>query len=199
MTELMTDPQRKYLVEVLLKDKKMLSVNRAKWTAEALAPGFTKKQASEQITKLKSLPWLSKAEKATLSTVVADVQQAEQVFKGEQGFYRGGSGKVYSYLMTNKGYKMWRMLTEKSAYNWDKATGKYVVTKKGSYVKVYSGSAKKDIETGGKKLTMEEVVAHGSLMGYCLCCGRTLTDPTSVANKIGPVCAEKYSGMLVFA
>ena len=34
--------------------------------------------------------------------------------------------------------------------------------------------------------------AHGHQTGDCSCCGRTLTDPSSVANGIGPICAGKF-------
>jgi hypothetical protein len=35
-------------------------------------------------------------------------------------------------------------------------------------------------------------VAYGKEYGRCSCCGRTLTDPESIARGIGPICAEHY-------
>jgi hypothetical protein len=35
-------------------------------------------------------------------------------------------------------------------------------------------------------------VAFGQKYGKCGVCGKTLTDPESIAKKIGPVCAKKY-------
>lgn len=35
-------------------------------------------------------------------------------------------------------------------------------------------------------------VAYGRETGVCACCGRTLTDPESVAAGIGPICAGKW-------
>jgi hypothetical protein len=35
-------------------------------------------------------------------------------------------------------------------------------------------------------------VAYGQKFGKCGVCGKTLTDPVSIAKKIGPVCAKKY-------
>lgn len=32
----------------------------------------------------------------------------------------------------------------------------------------------------------------GKATGRCCCCGRELTDPESIANGIGPICAEKW-------
>lgn len=34
--------------------------------------------------------------------------------------------------------------------------------------------------------------AFGKETGRCACCGRELTDPVSIANSIGPICAERY-------
>ncbi|UFW91072.1 DUF6011 domain-containing protein [Bradyrhizobium barranii] len=35
-------------------------------------------------------------------------------------------------------------------------------------------------------------VAYGRRTGSCACCGRALTDPSSIERGIGPVCAENY-------
>jgi hypothetical protein len=35
-------------------------------------------------------------------------------------------------------------------------------------------------------------VAYGRLTGSCSCCGRTLSDPASVALGIGPICADRW-------
>jgi hypothetical protein len=37
-----------------------------------------------------------------------------------------------------------------------------------------------------------QATMHGKLTGSCSCCGRELTDPVSVANGIGPICARKW-------
>lgn len=34
--------------------------------------------------------------------------------------------------------------------------------------------------------------AFGQETGRCSCCGRELTDPDSIANSIGPICAGRY-------
>jgi hypothetical protein len=33
---------------------------------------------------------------------------------------------------------------------------------------------------------------YGKATGQCSCCGRQLTDPASIENGIGPICAEKW-------
>ena len=35
-------------------------------------------------------------------------------------------------------------------------------------------------------------VAYGRETGICSCCGRTLTDPESIARGIGPICADNW-------
>lgn len=35
-------------------------------------------------------------------------------------------------------------------------------------------------------------VRFGRVTGSCSCCGRTLTDPDSIARGIGPICAERW-------
>jgi len=42
------------------------------------------------------------------------------------------------------------------------------------------------------KLTLERAKALGHLYGRCIICGKTLTDETSIANGIGPVCAKRF-------
>ena len=39
---------------------------------------------------------------------------------------------------------------------------------------------------------VEAAIQYGRSTGTCSCCGRTLTDPESVAAGIGPVCASKF-------
>lgn len=41
---------------------------------------------------------------------------------------------------------------------------------------------------GAKPMSMEQAAAQGKMMGFCIRCGATLTDPESVAAGIGPVC-----------
>jgi hypothetical protein len=33
---------------------------------------------------------------------------------------------------------------------------------------------------------------YGKRTGTCCCCGRELTDPVSIANGIGPICASNW-------
>lgn len=42
------------------------------------------------------------------------------------------------------------------------------------------------------KLSLDEAKAFGALYGTCCNCGRTLTDETSIAAGIGPICAQGF-------
>lgn len=48
------------------------------------------------------------------------------------------------------------------------------------------------LNNGATKLSTSEVTSLGKQFGVCMCCARLLSDPTSVANGIGPVCAKRY-------
>jgi histidine ammonia-lyase len=41
-------------------------------------------------------------------------------------------------------------------------------------------------------IVREAAAAYGKATGTCSCCGRELTDPVSIANGIGPICADKW-------
>jgi len=42
------------------------------------------------------------------------------------------------------------------------------------------------------KMPGDAILKHGKESGQCACCGRPLTDPTSLARGVGPVCAERW-------
>lgn len=42
------------------------------------------------------------------------------------------------------------------------------------------------------RLTLEEAAAFGKLYGVCCACGRDLTDETSIARGIGPICGGRF-------
>jgi hypothetical protein len=42
-------------------------------------------------------------------------------------------------------------------------------------------------------LTLELAQAYGRRTGTCCCCRRKLTNPVSIANGIGPICAQRFS------
>lgn len=50
-----------------------------------------------------------------------------------------------------------------------------------------------DVRARGRRVTVDEARKYGLESGWCLVCGLELTDPTSKARGIGPVC-EKTQG-----
>lgn len=64
--------------------------------------------------------------------------------------------------------------------------GKYLATREAEA----AGIVERVAETMRDPLAL--AIAYGKRTGNCSCCGRKLSDPTSVAMGIGPVCAEKY-------
>lgn len=81
----------------------------------------------------------------------------------------------------------------------------YVKTESGTYLgKIvgdkFSPSRDATANTTGSLLKIAEdpievAKAYGKLTGRCSCCGRELTDPTSIELGIGPVCVEKWFGV----
>jgi hypothetical protein len=47
--------------------------------------------------------------------------------------------------------------------------------------------------TEADRITLDDAKAFGHLHGFCIKCGKPLTDPTSVANGIGPVCIKAFT------
>lgn len=59
-------------------------------------------------------------------------------------------------------------------------------TGKGKFA--YLGLAAKHLPKAARLMTLEEAKKFGRLYGFCVKCGRTLTDEQSIADGIGPVC-----------
>lgn len=55
----------------------------------------------------------------------------------------------------------------------------------------YLGLAAKHLPTSAAKMPLEKAQEFGRIYGFCVKCGRTLTDEESIAAGIGPVCAGK--------
>lgn len=82
----------------------------------------------------------------------------------------------------------------------------YVTTKPKGGEKVYLGKIMNGKFMGSFACTSDQqdeiikvasdpkaaAVAYGKEFGQCSCCGRVLSDPVSVANGIGPICADKF-------
>jgi hypothetical protein len=42
------------------------------------------------------------------------------------------------------------------------------------------------------RMTKEQAAAYGRRTGVCMICSRTLTDPKSIAQGIGPICIKGF-------
>lgn len=131
-------------------------------TIEAALEGLTKQMASQFID------WLLRQPK----TVSEAPKPAAEI---EEGFYRldgviyevrtsKSSGKLYAVAITFDGERVRR----------EYAPG--IVRKL----------------TPEHELTLDDAQAIGKLWGFCCICGRMLTNPESIENGIGPICAEKF-------
>lgn len=168
--ELATDRQIKYLTD-LFNGRDIDEAARTKGLLLIQTNSFTKKNASEAIG------WLLKHPKKSVQTSPAPAEETPKVVDGE-GFYQGANAAIYSFLFNPQANrKLWRRFVQLGS--------------KWKYVKVNPVVAKMNVEQGGHKLTQEEAAAFGKTHGFCVCCGRLLTDPESVAAGIGPVCAKK--------
>lgn len=122
------------------------------------------------------------------------------------------AGIVYYWDVTGKdGFPTLRRLTKVTQYNgvvkgsWKKVfapygspkvsatytpfAGKgYTKTEITKTVSVPKAFAQALLESGAQPMSMEQAAAQGKMMGFCIRCGATLTDPESVAAGIGPVC-----------
>lgn len=88
-----------------------------------------------------------------------------------EGIWRNTSGQLIEVYKTRKGF-----LVAKSI---DETTGE----------KTYLG--KQGLTNLDHKLSLEEAKQWGRETGICCSCGAKLTDPISVENGIGPICASK--------
>ena len=57
---------------------------------------------------------------------------------------------------------------------------------------VYRGAATRFVQAE-QLMTLDKAKEFGKITGVCAMCGRTLTDETSIAAGIGPVCANRVS------
>lgn len=57
----------------------------------------------------------------------------------------------------------------------------------------YRGSAPRFVPAGTARMTLAEAKAFGAIYGVCCQCGATLTDETSIAEGIGPVCGKRFA------
>lgn len=107
---------------------------------------------------------------------IAEARQS-RAQKIEDGIYRDGTlvYKVYTSIQSGRTLcKLLQMDGQGGKPQW-----------------FYKGMAYRFVNPS-QKMTLEEAKEFGQIYGVCCRCGRTLTDETSIANGIGPICAESW-------
>lgn len=56
----------------------------------------------------------------------------------------------------------------------------------------YAAGMTKHVLNSCETLSFEKAVEYGKMYGQCGSCGKTLTNPDSIAAGIGPICADKF-------
>lgn len=203
----MTNPQRKYLTDLVVGKDHNLEV-----------PPFdqiTKKQASQWIDALKAFPWKPKAPVAPEpEPVTAGMYQVgDAIYKVQQALY--GTGHLYakrlvvhpvggscaghydnldgSYFECGVRFpttEQERLSREGRPVSYEdfpvRDAGCLEVTHKVSFE--YEQGAMRKI-SAANRLTKEQAKAFGALYGTCVFCARTLTDERSIDAGYGPTCA----------
>lgn len=104
----------------------------------------------------------------------------------EDGMYRTKDGTIYKVQVAVHGSGN---LYAKRMVALDEP--RVMKTKTVSHEFEYAPGAIKKL-TAEDKMTLEEAKAWGALYGTCCCCGATLTNETSIAAGIGPVCGSRF-------
>jgi len=118
---------------------------------------------------------LTSAEASNLiSQLLAMPKLANANRVSEQGVYRNAEGTIYRVQASRETGNLY-------AKRLNTVTEKFE----------YEAGALRNIKPSDK-MTLAEAKAFGVETGICCVCGRFLTDPTSVAEGIGPVCASRF-------
>jgi hypothetical protein len=157
----------------------------------------TKGKASEWITTLKTAPFKSTqtfADKA--ADMKAGIAVIEELPTPEFGYYQAGENLFHFEMMpaykgsSKMAPKLFKLI---KGQVYSPKAGK--VVPKGKWQ--FAGGAldgKKKL-AGATKISVAQAGKLGLSYGFCIRCGRYLSDPVSVANGIGPVC-QSYAGWM---
>lgn len=116
---------------------------------------------------------LSDAARAKVRSEERVVREAVAAVTGlTLGIYQNGD-RVYRVYPNQKGTVLLAKLWDTTTHEW-----------------VYVGAAARFV-TGEMRMTEAGAKEFGDTWGVCAWCGRTLSDPESLARGIGPVCARR--------
>lgn len=90
-----------------------------------------------------------------------------------EGFYRAADGTIYQVFKARNGaYLLAKALLADGSWEYKGAAGRFV--------------------KASERMTLDDAKAYGKQTGRCMVCGRTLSNPESVAQGIGPVCSARF-------
>ena len=114
----------------------------------------------------------------------------------EDGVYRDANGDLFKCVHNQSGSHMYAKKlvatgNMRDVSIKDKKTKEVRVEQREDWVWSYDSGAIRTL-TADMRLSLEEAQAFGRLTGTCCVCGAYLTDETSVANGIGPICGSRF-------
>lgn len=169
-----TDAQRRYLRDLMLRKAALLGKDADEDQLDTWLDGLSKTYASQQIDSTNAILTALKADNARKGAVIRDHRQADA--ESMEGFWELPDGRVV---------KVQRAVVQGSGNPYGKVldpdTGRFS----------YSPGILANVRAHGSRLPLERAKELGKLYGICICCGRTLTDEYSIANGIGPICAQR--------
>lgn len=118
--------------------------------------------------------------------------RADTSIDREDGIYvvdGDGDSKIYKVYQTQRGISCVKQL----AIDWDLVNDKSGEEPGHNPAEwQYLGRTDRHLPAAARKMSIDEAKQFGKIYGFCVRCGRTLTDETSIAEGIGPVCAGKW-------
>lgn len=162
-----TDGQRSYLRDIMLEKASLKSADMddAVVKIDAWLDGLSRTEASTQIDVQRGL-------------LDGLRQAARQAGRDDdlEGFWELGDGRIVK--------------VQVAVHGSGNLYGKVLDPEHGTFD--YTRGILSEVRTTGTRLTLERAKELGHLYGMCIRCGATLTDESSIANGIGPVCAAKW-------
>jgi hypothetical protein len=163
-----SDRQRAYLTS-LLTDKDLTGTAYPAYD-EGVIAGLTSREASNAISDLLRLP-------RKAASPAAPRAFARPLAEVTEGMWLVGDD-----IATGRIFKVIPCRESDRHYARELVDGEFVYVKGAMYL----------VARSGRRMTLDEAKEYGAITGRCCVCGRMLTDPNSIAAKIGPVCAKKF-------
>lgn len=171
---LATERQLSFLRDLMLEKAQIkgMDMGAAEKSVDAWLPSLSKTYASTQIGEIKQ--WL--ADHRAAVDAVRSIPGGPTAPELEDGFYVLPDQRIVKIVHAVHGS--------------GRQYGKTLNTETGNFELLRGAVAL--VRKGGTALTLDRAKELGHLYGMCIRCGATLTDETSIANGIGPICAQRF-------